>query len=60
MAESCIVVVYEVNGVRRAKRHELAIPLEAARGHYDKLSDRALNDLIKDLTHEQMRRQEWL
>ena len=54
--ESFIVVVAERAGQRVGARHPLNIPVAAARGLYDELSDRSLNDLLKDLFHEQCRR----
>jgi hypothetical protein len=60
MPEAHVLIVDEIRGVRHATRHSLAVPVEAARGRFERLSDRALNDLIKDLAHEQMRRQGWL
>lgn len=54
------MVVGERKGKRVAQRYSLGVPFEAARGRYEKLSDRALNDLIKDLMHEQMRRSDWI
>lgn len=54
--ESYLVTVGQRKGRRVAQRHPLQVPLEAARGRYDRLSDRALRDLINDLTHEQYRR----
>ncbi len=58
--EAHIVVISEDSGKRSVERHEVRIPIAVATGHYHRVSDRALNDIIKDLTHEQMRRQEWL
>jgi hypothetical protein len=58
--EAYIVVIRENGDKRTASRHPLHVPVDAARGCFHQLSDRALNDLIKDLTHEQMRRQDWL
>lgn len=54
--ESYIVSITRRKGVRKARRHVLNVPLAAAVGDYKALSDRALNDLIKDLWHEQRRR----
>lgn len=55
--ESYIVVIAERNGKKVGDRHKLNIPVAAARGHYEDLSDRALDDLVKDLWHEQRRRE---
>jgi len=60
MPEACLLVVREVEGVRRAERQRLAVPLDAAKGRFELLSDLALRELLKDLTHESMRRQGWL
>lgn len=54
--EAYIVTIGTTGGKRSAKRFPLHVPVEAARGRYQNLSDRALNDLITDLTHEQLRR----
>jgi hypothetical protein len=43
-------------GKRVAKRMALNVPLDMATGNYQALSDRALNDIITDLTHEKLRR----
>lgn len=56
MNETYIVVLSTRKGQRHAARHPLVIPVEAARGRYDRLSNRALNDLVTDLQHEQLRR----
>jgi hypothetical protein len=55
--EAYIVVLAIREGRRKAFRYQLEVPLAFARGHYQKLSDRALNDIIKDLRHEQCRRE---
>jgi hypothetical protein len=60
MAEACLLITQEVDGVRRARRQDLAVPLNVATGRYELLSDLALRELTKDLMHEQMRRQGWL
>lgn len=54
--EAFVVVVAERGGQRVGSRHPLQIPVAAARGRYEDLSDRALNDLLKDLWHEQRSR----
>jgi hypothetical protein len=54
--ETYVVAIGTTKGRRYAKRFPLNIPLAAARGRYEDLSDRALNDLITDLNHERLRR----
>lgn len=54
--ENYIVSICFEKGRRIARRHRLSVPLDAATGHYHRLADRTLNDLIKDLRHEQRRR----
>lgn len=54
--ETFIVVLSSRGGKRVGKRHNLHVPLNLAIGEYGRLSNRALNDAIKDLRHEQMRR----
>lgn len=49
-------VIVRKGGKRTAKRHVLNVPLAAATGEFESLSDRALNDLINDLNHEKLRR----
>jgi hypothetical protein len=58
--EYFVVRVRTVLGKRSAVRRKLQIPWECAVGEYERLSDRALNDLIKDLWHEQRRREGYL
>jgi hypothetical protein len=55
-AEAYIVVTGTQNGKRTARRYPLNVPLPWARGQYERLSDRAINDMVKDLQHEQHRR----
>lgn len=55
--ETSILIVGEEAGKRVAQRHPLTVPVHFARSQWGKLSDRALNDLIKDLRHEQMARE---
>ncbi|MGZ6854412.1 MAG: hypothetical protein ACXVGC_10185 [Mycobacteriaceae bacterium] len=54
--ETWITSVFYRKGKRVAKRHVLNVPLDAATGNFDRLSDRALNDLITDLQTEKLRR----
>lgn len=54
--EAYIVTLGDVKGRRVAKRHRMTVPLDAATGNFHRLADRTLNDLIKDLRHEQRRR----
>lgn len=54
--ESYIVTITRRKGVRKVRRHGLNVPLDCATGNYKALSDRALNDLRKDLLHEYRRR----
>ena len=59
VVEAYVVRIDKVGGVRNAQRHSLQVPFDAAIGAYERLSERALTDLLKDLNHEQMRRQGW-
>jgi hypothetical protein len=43
------------NGKPYARRYPLAVPLAAARGQYEKLSNLQLRELINDLLAEQRR-----
>ena len=54
--EVWITTVFFRKGKRVARRHVLNVPLDAATGNFERLSDRALNDLITDLQHEKLRR----
>lgn len=54
--ETYVVVIGTSKGKRTAKRKPLNVPVAAATGDFKQLSDRALKDLITDLTHEQLRR----
>lgn len=54
--ETWITAVFYRKGKRVAKRHCLNVPLDAATGNFERLSDRALNDLLTDLQHEKLRR----
>lgn len=56
MAEAYIVVIGTTDGRRDARRLPLNVPLAWATGNYERLSDRAINDMVKDLQHEQHRR----
>lgn len=58
-SETYVVVIGSAQGRRTVSRHPIPhtqIALALARQHYEGLSDRAVNDVIKDLTHEQHRR----
>lgn len=55
--ESYVVQISVRHGERAAQRRKLHVPWHCAVGEYEELSDRALNDLIKDLWHEQRRRE---
>ena len=54
--ESYIVEIGTKKGKRYARRHALAVPIDAASGRYEQLSNRALKDLVTDLQTEQLRR----
>lgn len=54
--ETWITSVCMRKGRRTAKRHVLNVPLAAATGNFEDLSNRALNDLIVDLNNEKLRR----
>lgn len=54
--ETWITTLTDRKGKRSAQRHALNVPLAAATGNFEELSDRALNDLITDLNHEKLRR----
>lgn len=54
--DSYIVVIGERKGKRYAKRLPLNVSLALATGRYERMSDRALNDTVTDLTNEQLRR----
>jgi hypothetical protein len=55
-AEAYITVLGTHNGKKTARRLPLNVPLAWAQGHYEKLSDRAIHDMVTDLQHEQSRR----
>jgi hypothetical protein len=44
------------NGKPYARRHELTIPLNLARGRLEALSDLQLREALRDLNHEHDRR----
>lgn len=54
--EKWIVVVARRGARKVGQRHPLNVPLDAATGNFERLSDRALNDLITDLQNEKLRR----
>lgn len=54
--EAYVVLIGRRKGKRYAERKPLNVPTAAATGNFEDLSDRALRDLITDLTNEQTRR----
>lgn len=54
--EAYVVVIGRRKGKRYAERRPLNVPTAAATGNFEALSNRALKDLITDLTNEQLRR----
>jgi hypothetical protein len=55
--ESYIVVIgRDKNGKRTADRAPLVVPAMLACGKYEALSNRSIQDMINDLTAEQLRR----
>jgi hypothetical protein len=59
LAESYVVVIGLAEGRKTAERHPIPhtqLALALVRQQYERLSDRAINDVIKDLQHEKHRR----
>ncbi len=56
--ESYIVVISRVMGARTVERKSLRVPLAAATGNLERLSDLQIRDIQKDLAHEAARRTE--
>lgn len=56
--ETWITAIYEKDGERKAKRFPLNVPLDLATGQYERLSDLAIRESIKDLQAEQQRRKD--
>lgn len=54
--ETYVVRVGRRRGERYAERRALQIPWAAATGHYERLSELALRELLNDLTEERDRR----
>ena len=56
MPDAYVTVVRRKDGVASEVRRPLQVPVDLATGDYERLSNRALRDLINDLTSEQLRR----
>jgi len=54
--EAYIVILGTRGQKRYAERRPLCVPVALATGDLERLSNRALNDAIQDLTAEQLRR----
>lgn len=52
-----MVVIRREAGKRRAARYPVTVPLNLVTGHMERMTDRDLSNLLKDVTHERMRRE---